>query len=355
MPNRDVVVVGASAGGIEALKEVLAGLPADLPAAVLVVLHIPPAGGRSLPAILARATGLRVQAAEDGEPLEHGRAYVCVGDKHLLVGEEHVHVRRGPRENGHRPAVDPLFRSAARFHGPRVIGVVLSGTLSDGTAGLHAVKRRGGIAVVQDPADAMYGGMPASAIEYVRVDHVVPAAEIGPVICRLVKEPSGPEPEDPTALMRKEVALVEAGDGVLEREHPGRPSSWPCPDCSGVLWQIDDGPLLRFRCRVGHAWTAEALLEVQGDEVEAALWTALRALEDRAALSWALAGRAEHDGRRITAGRFKGEAEDVRRSIDVLRRLLGAGVGRAADAEGVGEPAEREGGPHERKSREGGR
>jgi two-component system chemotaxis response regulator CheB len=332
MPNRDVVVVGASAGGIEALQEMLGGLPGDLPAAVLVVLHIPPTGGRSLPAILGRATELDVKAADDGEPLEQGRVYVCVGDKHLLVAEGRVHVRLGPRENGHRPAVDPLFRSAARFYGSRVIGVVLSGTLSDGTAGLHAVKRRGGVAVVQDPEDAMYDGMPASAIEYVRADFVLPAKELGPLLTRLVNEPAGPETEDPTEVMRREVALMEAGDQVLQSDHPGRPSPWPCPDCNGVLWQIEDGPLLRFRCRVGHAWTADALLEVQGDEVEAALWTALRALEDRAALSRALAERAERDGRRISAGRFRGEVHDIGRSLDVLRRLLGAEL--EHDAEG---------------------
>jgi len=291
---------------------------------------MPANGGRSLPAILARSTGLRVQAADDGEALAPGRVYVCVGDKHLLVGEGHVHVRNGPRENGHRPAVDPLFRSAARFYGARVVAVILSGTLSDGTAGLHAVKRRGGVAVVQDPKDAMYDGMPASAIEYVRADYVVPAKEIGPLIARLVKEPPGPETQDPTEVMRKEVALMQSGEEVLQGDHPGRPSPWPCPDCSGVLWQIDDGPLLRFRCRVGHAWSAEALLEVQGDEVEAALWTALRALEDRAALSRTLADRAERDGRRITAGRFRAEVQDIGRSVEVLRRLLGAEVEHAA-------------------------
>ena len=333
MRNRDIVVVGASAGGIEALREVLAGLPSDLPAAVFVVLHMPPSGGRSLPAILARSTELMVKASEDGERLQRGRIYVCVGDKHLLLAEGHVHVRSGPRENGHRPAVDPMFRSAARFYGARVIGVILSGTLSDGTAGLHAVKRRGGVAIVQDPEDAMYDGMPSSAIEYVHPDHVVPAKEIGPLLDQLVREAPGLEPHDPTELMRKEVALMDAGEQVPEGDHPGRPSPWPCPDCSGVLWQIDDGPLLRFRCRVGHAWTAEALLEVQGDEVEAALWTALRALEDRAALSAALADRAERDGRRITAGRFRADVHDIGHSVEVLRRLVGADVDQAASEE----------------------
>src|SRR4051794_23232341 len=174
MAKRDVVVVAASAGGIEALRSMLAGVPADFDAAILVVLHMPPTGGQTLPRILQRAGHLPASSARDGEALRPGHIYVCVGDHHLLVANGHVHVRRGPTENGSRPAADPLFRSAARYYGARVIGVILSGTLSDGTAGLLAVRQRGGIAVVQDPDDALYDGMPRSALAYVDVDHVVP-------------------------------------------------------------------------------------------------------------------------------------------------------------------------------------
>lgn len=331
MPHRDVIVVGASAGGIEALQEVVAGLPGDLSASVLVVVHMPATGGRALERILSRACGLGVKQAKDGEPLEEGRVYVCVGDYHLLVGSGHVHVKAGPRENGHRPAIDPLFRSAAAHYGPRAIGVVLSGTLSDGTAGLFSIRDRGGVTVVQDPKDALYDSMPRSALEYVKPDFVAPAAGIGPILARLVAEEvdgDGP-PVNPD--LRKEVDLMAGDDRAAEEEHPGRPSPWPCPDCNGVLWEIQDGPILRFRCRVGHAWAADALLEQQADGVEGALWMALRALEDRAALSRKLAERAEHESRPLSAARYREDLGGMIHNIDILRRLLN---GREESGEG---------------------
>lgn len=326
MPNRDLIVVGASAGGVEALQAVLEGLPDDLRAAVMVVLHMPPAGGRALSRILARPSRLPVVIAAEGKPIQPGCVYVCVGGMHLLVGSGHMHVRTGPRENGHRPAVDPLFRSAAVYYGPRVIGVVLSGGMSDGTAGLRAIRRQGGIAVVQAPEDALFDSMPASALEGTGADYVSPAGEMGPLLERLVSETIdlalSAVPDGETPLLR-EVRILEGDDESL-REHVGIPSPWPCPDCNGVLWEIDDGPLLRFRCRVGHAWAADALLEQQGDGVEAALWMALRALEDRVSLSSRLAERAARSGRKLSALRYQEEFESMNRSADILRRLLTA-------------------------------
>src|SRR5262245_41743540 len=186
--TRRLVVMAASAGGIEALQTVMRNLSPDFDAPILVVLHMAAGGGGALPRILNRAGPLPATPAVDGESLQPGHVYVCVADQHLLAGDGHLHVRRGPRENGHRPAHDPLFRSAAMYYGPRAIGVILSGGLSDGTAGLLAIRRRGGIAIVQDPADALYDGMPLNALEYVGADHVVPAVEIGPLLNRLVKE-----------------------------------------------------------------------------------------------------------------------------------------------------------------------
>lgn len=323
MANRDVVVVAASAGGIEALREVLAGLPPDFPAALLIVLHMPATGGQALPKILGRVCALPTSSAVDAEPLVPGRVYVCVGDHHLLVADGHVHVRRGARENGHRPAADPLFRSAARYYGRRVIGVILSGTLSDGTAGLLAVSRRGGVSVVQEPSDALYDGMPLSALEYVRVDHVVTAAEIGPLLVELVAEGLTGDEREPTGTMIEEVTQMETVEGVGEQHrHPGRPSPWPCPDCNGVLWAIEDEDQLRFRCRVGHAWWPDNLLAKQGEAVETALWMALRSLEDRAALSEQMAARAARSGRHISAARFAGDLEGLHASIATLRSML---------------------------------
>jgi two-component system chemotaxis response regulator CheB len=333
MPRRDVVVIASSAGGIEALRDVLRGVPVDYDGVMLVVLHMPAGGGMALPKILDRAGPLPAAPAVDGEPLKVGRVYVCVADHHLLIGDGHVHVRRGPRENGHRPAADPLFRSAARYFGTRVVGVVLSGTLSDGTAGLSAVRRQGGVAIVQEPSDALYGGMPTSALDSVGADFVVPAAKIGPLLATLAREDGPADEPTPDETLRKEVALME-GDHDPVRNHPGRPSPWPCPDCNGVLWEIDDD-VLRFRCRVGHAWSAESLIHEQGAAVEAALWVALRALEDRATLNRTLAERARAGGRSLSAGRFAEESEDIDQSIEILRRLVNTDEIAGALEEGI--------------------
>ena len=322
MPDHDIVVVGASAGGVEALVRLADCLPPDLRAAVFVVLHVPPAGTSALPDILGRHARLPASHVKDGEPIEHGRIYVAPPDHHLLLGTGHIHLSRGPRENGHRPAVDPLFRSAAREYATRVVGVVLSGTLDDGTAGLAAVKSRGGVAVVQDPGDALYPGMPGSALEHVDADHVLPAAAMGELLARLAVEPApdppGPAPTD----MRMEVEVEGFSLEAMEGEHPGEPSGFSCPDCNGVLWGIDDGGPQRFRCRVGHAWSPKSLLTRQSESLEAALWIALRSLEERAALARRLAEPARRRGHRITATRFEEQAAEAQQAARVVRDLL---------------------------------
>ena len=217
--------------------------------------------------------------------------------------------------------MDPLFRSAAAHFGPRVIGVILSGGLSDGTAGLLSIRQHGGLAVVQDPAEAVYDSMPRSALETVGADYVAPAAAIGNLLADLVGGQTDPGEWKPGPILRREAGVVQ-DDDPLDEDHLGRPSPWPCPDCNGVLWEIDDGPVLRFRCRVGHAWEAESLLEEQAEGVEGALWMALRALEDRAALSRKLAERAEEAGRKLSAIRYRGDLDGMTRSIAILRRLL---------------------------------
>ena len=322
MPDHDIVVVGASAGGVEALVRLVASVPARLPAAVFVVLHVPPTGTSALPDILGRSGPLPASHVEDGEPIEPGRIYVAPPDHHLLIRPGHVHLARGPRENGHRPAVDPLFRSAAREYATRVVGVVLSGALDDGLAGLVAVKSRGGLAVVQDPADALYSGMPDNALQHVAVDHVLPAAAMGELLARLASEPAteppGPAPTD----MKMEVEMEQFSLDAVESSHPGEPSGFSCPDCNGVLWAIQDGGMERFRCRVGHAWSPESLITRQSESLEAALWIALRSLEERAALASRLAEPARRRGHRITASRFERQATEAQQAARVVRNLL---------------------------------
>jgi two-component system, chemotaxis family, protein-glutamate methylesterase/glutaminase len=284
--RRNVIVLGASAGGVEALRTLVGGLPADLPASVLVVLHIPPYGGSVLPAILARAGSLPARHPTTTEPLAPGEIVVAPPDHHLVLFDNHLRLTRGPRENGHRPAIDVLFRSAARAVGARVIGVVLSGVLDDGTAGLAAIKSRGGLAVVQDPDDAIYPGMPHNAIEHVAVDHVLPADDIAKLLVRLCEEPVDDAGHPPPPLMEIEADLAMMSETAMNHpERPGQPSGFSCPDCNGVLYEIKDGEITRYRCRVGHAWSAESLLGEQAEQLDAALWMALRGLEEKAALA----------------------------------------------------------------------
>jgi two-component system chemotaxis response regulator CheB len=326
--HRDVIVIGASAGGVEALRTVVRGLPADLPAAVLVVLHTPANGAGVLPHILSRSGALPARHPADNEPLGRSVIWVASPDHHLVVLDGHVTLTRGPRENGLRPAADVLFRTAARARGARVIGVVLSGALDDGTAGLTAVVGRGGVAVVQDPADALYEGMPSNALAGVPVDHVLPAAEIPALLQRLCLEDIGDQ--DPVVARRvdeeADVALMD-DDARAEVSGSDAPSGYSCPDCSGVLWEVPDATLVRYRCRVGHAWSAEGLLGQQAEQLDGALWMALRVLEEKAALAVTLRDRADERGNAVTAGRFAEQAAEATDAAGVIRTLIQAHLG----------------------------
>jgi two-component system, chemotaxis family, protein-glutamate methylesterase/glutaminase len=309
----DVVVVGASAGGVEALSELVHGLPAAFPASIFVVLHLLSTGRSMLPAILERAGSLPASVPAGEEQIERGRVYVAPPDHHLLVKHGQVSLSRGPRENGHRPAVDALFRSAAQAYGNRVIGIVLSGSQDDGTAGLGFIKHFGGIGIVQDPDEAAHPDMPANAIENVTVDHVVSVSEMPALLDVLVKR----ELEDQHAT-RGEPDPAER-EGPPPRMKPGVPSPFSCPECGGVLWEQMAGNLRSYRCQVGHAYSAESLVTEQGKAVEGALWTAARSLEERAELLHRLGGRSRN--RALTA-RFQARAGAAEDQADVLREAI---------------------------------
>ncbi|NYD40997.1 chemotaxis protein CheB [Nocardioides panaciterrulae] len=317
-----VVVVGASAGGVEALRELAAALPADFPGCVLVVLHVPPSGASALPAILARAGPLPARHAVEGEPLAGGTILVAPPDRHLVVADGVVTLTRGPQENGHRPAIDVLFRSAARAQGPRVVAVVLSGSLDDGAAGMVAVRQQGGVGLVQDFDEALFDAMPRAAATAAAVDQVLPAAAIATELARLVKAPPEPVPA-PTPLMNMETAMADLAPGAMhDPDRPGTPSGFACPDCHGALFEITEGPLVRYRCRVGHAWSPESLVARQTVSLESALWMALRSLEEKAALNRDLSARASAGGHDLTATRFRRTEEDAIRAAELVRELI---------------------------------
>jgi two-component system chemotaxis response regulator CheB len=321
MSHHDVVVIGASAGGLQALSAVLRPLPESLGACVLVVMHAAPDGSGVLPEILARSTSLPVAFARNGDPLEPGRVYVARPDWHLIVTPGGLGVIHGPRENGFRPAIDPLFRTAARELGPRVIGVILSGALADGTYGLSVVKHHGGIAIVQDPDDAIIGSMPLNAIKYVEVDHVLPARDIGAVIDQLtsVNEARQGEVEMPRRKDELEPQLLSEETEVAEmQERFGPPSALTCPECGGALWEVQEGRVVRYQCHVGHQYAADNLEEGQRDLIDGALWSAVRVLEEHAALKLRMAERAAAGGLMTVS---QGFAEGARAAHEQAQRI----------------------------------
>jgi two-component system chemotaxis response regulator CheB len=322
--KRDLVVVGASAGGVRALRTLAAGLPADLPAAVCVVLHIG-SHPSSLAELMASAGPLPASLARHGELLRPGHVFVAPPDHHLLVEGGQLRLSRGPKEHHARPAVDPLFRSAALHAGPRAIGVVLSGRLDDGTAGLAAVKVCGGLAVVQDPAEAESPGMPRSALDFVAVDHCLPVAQIGPLLGRLVRENvAQPHPLPPQRLVDEHMASQGQENALSELTAIASPSTLSCPECNGTLWEVDGSVPPRFRCHTGHGYSLRTLAESQQAGTEDALWSAVRALQEKEVVARRMAelDRLGGDPARAEAG--EADADRLRRQADVLRRIAEA-------------------------------
>lgn len=323
MKEHDIIVIGSSAGGIGALRQLCAQLPLELPAAICLVQHSAPDGPGLLSQILAGQSPMPVVMAVDGMPLALGTIHVAPPDRHLLVDPGRLRVVRGPRENLHRPAIDPLFRSAASAYGERVIGMVLTGMLHDGTAGLQAVKSCGGITMVQDPDEAPYPSMPLSALHHVVIDHCLPIDGLARQLALLAGEPTV---ESQTAGGQRLGEEAQLADGnrhePLELDRLGRRSAYTCPECHGALWEMDEEAVLRFRCHVGHAFTCEALHHGQTEYQERALWAATRALEEQALLLTRLGRRSRELGNAAIGERFELRAELHRRDAVILRDML---------------------------------
>jgi two-component system chemotaxis response regulator CheB len=320
MPVRDVVVIGASSGGVEALSTVVAGLPADLAAAVFIVLHVGESRESHLPTILNRVGSMPVAHAVDQEPIRRGRIYVAPPGLQMYVHSARLSVRRGPVENLHRPSIDALFRTAAHYHGARVVGVILSGALDDGAAGLAAIKAAGGVAIVQDPHEARVADMPMNALERTEVDYVIGTDEIPAMLRTLVGRDgeSGLRAEVPLETVEEAAAPAEAH----RSDELGPPSDITCPDCAGTLYEIKGNAGVRFRCRVGHAYSEETLVAAQEASVERALWTALRALEERGALLNKIADYARRRGHDTVAAMFVQKSQQLEDDVKALHEVV---------------------------------
>jgi two-component system chemotaxis response regulator CheB len=333
MATKDIIVIGASLGGIEALRELAAGLPRDLPATVLVVQHIGATGLGLLPELLQAVSPLTASNARDGEPLRKGHIFVAPPDHHLLVEAPGIiRVTRGPKENRTRPAIDPLFRSAALAFGPRVIGVVLTGMLDDGTAGLWAVKARGGMAVVQHPEDALAPSMPMSALKNVEVNHCVPLKELAPLLVRLTSEAAGKEATPPKITYMETEVNIAREDRASERGllEMGDPSLYACPECHGVLLQIKEGSNVRFRCHTGHAYSIETLLAEFTEKTEEVLWSSIRSIEETVFLLDHMARHLDQHNHLDAAAALRLKGMEAQRRADLVRKAV---MGEQGEAE----------------------
>jgi two-component system chemotaxis response regulator CheB len=323
MPGKDIIVIGTSTGGINALKALVAELPKDFKASIFIVLHVAPYSPGILPEILGQAGPLPVSNARDWEQIEPGHIYVAPPDFHLLLERAgYARITRGPKENRFRPAVDPLFRSAAHAFGPRVIGVIMTGWLDDGTAGLWAVKQQGGTAIVQNPEDAVAPSMPLNAIKHVEVDYCVPLKEIAPLLVRLTSETTDEEgvytvPDE----METEVKIAKENNalesGILKW---GDPSLYACPECHGVLLQLKEGNNVRFRCHTGHAYSVDTLLAEFTEKTEESLWSAIRSMEESVLLLRHLASHRRELKQDESADALLKKAKESQQRAELVRQ-----------------------------------
>jgi two-component system chemotaxis response regulator CheB len=323
MANRDIVAIGTSAGGVDALLRIAETLPSDIPAAILMTIHMSSSFRSELDALLTRAGKLPAGFAADGEELVKGRIFLAPPGKHLLlVKGDTLKLGIGPRENNTRPAIDPMLRSVALCCGPRAVGVVLTGTLGDGASGLWAISQCGGISIVQDPRDAAFPEMPENALRLTEADHVVGLDGMAELLTELVNEPAGPRKAIPQHI-RDEIEIAQTGHSSMETmDRIGRRSLLTCPDCNGVMWEVNEGDLLRYRCHVGHTYSADVMQLAVDDGLRKALAIALRVLDERVALAGRLHENATKSGHRHMARDWAERRSDYERERDILRDVI---------------------------------
>lgn len=326
MERRNIIVIGASAGGFEPLKQLVCDLPADLDASIFIVWHISPEVTGVLPHVLNKCKTIISGNAQNMEPIHSNRIYVAPPDRHLILDEGFIRVTRGPKENRFRPAVDPLFRSAALVYGSRVIGIILSGALDDGTVGLWAIKAQGGIAIVQDPEEAEVPSMPENAIKQVKVDYTLKISEMAGVITKLISEEvitsnADLMPDHNRTKLEVQIAVQE-DTGPREIIKFGEFSAYTCPECHGVLSLLREGERVRFRCHTGHAYSADSLLSTITENVENSLWDAIRSVEESILLLNQLGDHyAEHNNPKLASLYFK-KAKDAQTRAQLVREAV---------------------------------
>ncbi len=327
MFGHDIIVIGTSAGGLKALGAILGALPSDIDATVFIVQHLAADKPSILPKILTDISSLLASHPSDEELIEKGRIYVAPPDYHLLVNKGSMRVVRGPQENRFRPAIDALFRSAARAYGSRVVGVVLTGYLDDGTVGLQAVKKCGGVAIVQDPDEAEYPSMAKSALQYVKVDYCLALAKISDLLVRLSKEPASTEAYPVTKEIEAESKIAEQQMNTQEFlknvESIGTRTTYTCPECNGSIWQIGKTePLMRFRCHIGHSYTANVFLAEQTQNLENSLWSAVRVMEEKVTFLRHLSEQMKNYNLATTATKYEDNAKNMDKEVTTIRELI---------------------------------
>ncbi len=340
MANRDIVAIGTSAGGVEALLFLARHVPREFPASIVVTIHLPRYARSGLDQLLSRVGPLPAVFASDGEKPNKGRIYIAPPDRHLLLDGDRLSLGEGARENNSRPAIDPMLRSAGVCCGPRTVGVVLTGTLGDGASGLWALGQCGGITVVQDPRDAAFAEMPLTALNRVKPEHVVRLADMPALLISLVHQPAGESQPVPRSI-KYEVEIARTGQSSMdEMDGFGRRSVLACPDCGGVMWEIDEGEMVRYRCHVGHSYAAEMMSLALDDGLRRALAAAVRALEERVALAKKLHRQAIDGSHRLLAETWKDKAREYEHELNVIRDSVRRMDRLAAEAERTQRAAE---------------
>lgn len=318
--GRNVIVVGTAAGGLDALDQMIGQLPTDLAASIFIVQHMDPHNsGEPLLRRLSRHKAFRPKLAADGDRFKAGHLYIGPPDNHLLLKKNRMLVTKGARENRNRPAIDPLFRSAAVSHGARVIGVLLTGMEDDGVAGLNAIKRCGGVTVVQDPRDAAYAAMPLSALDNGVVDYCVTLSDMGPLLTKLVSQRHGKRKAVPQDIRTEALIAERVLSDVSQVNSLGEQAPYNCPGCGGVLWKIDGPGEQRYRCHTGHSYTALALLASQSEKIEEMLWISLRMFEERKNL---LTSMSEDAANAAARGKHRQQVGETQGYIDRIRAML---------------------------------